>query len=68
MLELDLLLSGYLDRAAAPLAASEQADFERLLACQDQLLHDWLIGDRQPEDPALRVLVARIRAASAEPA
>ncbi|EIC22847.1 FAD assembly factor SdhE [Thiorhodovibrio frisius] len=61
MLELDLLLSGFVDQCYAQLSSAEQADFVRLLQCQDQRLHDWLIGHTEPEDSALRALIERIR-------
>ncbi len=62
MLELDLLLSAFLDHGYAELSDTEQARFVCLLACQDQALHDWLIGQGLPEEPDMRALVERIRA------
>lgn len=61
MLELDLLLGGFLEDGYARLSQAQQADFARLLGHQDQVLHDWLIGCGQPDEPALRALVARIQ-------
>nr|WP_275957817.1 succinate dehydrogenase assembly factor 2 [Rhabdochromatium marinum] len=63
MLELDLLFSTFIDQLDAPLSAAEHADLLHLLGCQDQQLHDWLIGGNEPEEPRLRALVARILAA-----
>jgi antitoxin CptB len=61
MLELDLLLNRFLDVGVADLNDAERADFNRLLGYQDQILHDWLMGQAVPAEPSLRALVARIR-------
>lgn len=66
MLELDLLLADFLDHGHAHLSGDEQATFARLLGCQDQQLHDWLISQIAPPDPAMRALVRRISAARDE--
>jgi antitoxin CptB len=61
MLELDLLFSRFLDIGYADLTDDERADFVRLLGYQDQILHDWLMEQAVPAEPALRGLVTRIR-------
>ncbi|WPL13236.1 MULTISPECIES: FAD assembly factor SdhE [Thiorhodovibrio] len=61
MLELDLLLSGFLEQGYAQLSQAQQADFVRLLEFQDQVLQHWLIGRGLPDDPAMRTLVERIQ-------
>lgn len=63
MLELDLLLSRFLDGCYSSLSAQEKADLLRLLNYQDQILQDWLFGEAVPAEARLRNLVARIRAA-----
>jgi antitoxin CptB len=63
MLELDLLLSRFLETGFARLNATGCADFVRLLGYQDQIIHDWLMGRAVPADAALRRLVAEIRSA-----
>ncbi|NBC15192.1 MAG: succinate dehydrogenase assembly factor 2 [Gammaproteobacteria bacterium] len=63
MLELDLLLSRFLETGFAALDAAGRADFVRLLGYQDQILHDWLMGQAVPADAAMRRLVGQIRAA-----
>jgi antitoxin CptB len=65
MLELDLLLSRFLETGFARLDATGRADFVRLLGYQDQIIHDWLMGRAVPADAALRRLVAEIHAAMA---
>lgn len=61
MLELDLLLGDFLDQGYARLSSAEREDFARLLGCQDQQLHHWLIGETEPTESAPRALVRRIR-------
>jgi antitoxin CptB len=61
MLELDLLLNRFLDTGFADLQPPQRATFNRLLAYQDQILYDWLMGHAVPADHAIRDLVARIR-------
>ena len=63
MLELDLLLSRFLEVGFPALDAAGRADFVRLLGYQDQILHDWLMGQAVPADAAMRRLVGQIRAA-----
>jgi antitoxin CptB len=63
MLELDLLLNRFLETGFLALDATGRADFVRLLGYQDQIIHDWLMGQAVPADAALRRLVVQIRAA-----
>jgi antitoxin CptB len=63
MLELDLLLNRFLDTGYAGLGGAERATFNRLLAYQDQVLHDWFMGHAVPADAAIRDLLQRIRRA-----
>ncbi len=63
MLELDLLLNRFLDTAYAGLGEAQRADFNRLLAYQDQVLHDWFMGNAVPADVAMRDMVRRIHEA-----
>ena len=64
MLELDLLLMGFLDKDYARLDASQRQAFERLLGCPDQLLLEYLLGRMTPMDGELADVVSRIRAAT----
>jgi antitoxin CptB len=63
MLELDLLLNRFLETGYAGLGEAERATFNRLLAYQDQVLHDWFMGHAVPADGDIRDLLARIRTA-----
>jgi antitoxin CptB len=64
MLELDLLLQGFLEKAYARLSESQQRTFCRILEYPDQLLLDWLMAKVIPADPEVRDLVQRIRSTS----
>lgn len=61
MLELDLLLAGFLDTQYADLAPDQQQLFARLLDYPDPVLSDWLSGSSVPGDAPTRALVALIR-------
>jgi antitoxin CptB len=61
MLELDLLLRGFLDAGYSDLSEERQRTFGRMLEYPDQLLLDWLVGEIVPADPEVRALVERIR-------
>jgi len=57
MLELDLLLLPFLEKVFPALPLAEQVIFEKLLACTDQDLYDWLVSQQQPADPQLAQMV-----------
>ncbi len=61
MLELDLLLKGYLTHQYAELNASKQAIFRRLLDCGDQDLYDWFMHRAEPTDRELKDVIEAIR-------
>jgi len=61
MLELDLLLEGFLDGGYGLLDEAGRQRFVRLLDFPDQVLIDWFLGHAVPGDPGLRDLVARVR-------
>ncbi len=61
MLELDVLLSNFLNEGYAALTADEKIQFVHLLNCQDPELYAWLLGREQPKTPAFAHLIARIR-------
>ena len=62
LLELDLILQGFLESGWEDLSADQRAVFARLLEESDQELQGWLLGRTQPLDPDLKAMVARIRA------
>lgn len=61
MLELDLLLQGFLDRGYDELSADERVAFDALLAIQDNMLLEYLLGRMTPVDPMLARVVAALR-------
>ena len=60
MLELDLLLTPFVEEAYDDLSQSEQVVFERLLTCQDPELFAWFMGHENCEDEALNTIVQLI--------
>lgn len=64
MLELDLLLQGFLERGYAQLQADDQFAFVTLLGTEDAVLLEYLLGRMRPADPALARVVAAIRRAA----
>jgi len=61
MLELDLLLSTYMDQAYEQLTDQEKRRFISLLDMQDQEMLDMLMGKTNPNDRELAELLIRIR-------
>ncbi|NOX75943.1 MAG: succinate dehydrogenase assembly factor 2 [Gammaproteobacteria bacterium] len=61
MLELDELLQGFLDHTYDGLDTHEQASFEKLLRCHDNLLLEYLMGRTVPEDSDTAHVVKKIR-------
>jgi antitoxin CptB len=61
MLELDVLLDRFLEVGYGQLSDGERAVFSRLLDCQDQLIHDWVMGKLEPAEDDLKRVVAKLR-------
>jgi antitoxin CptB len=62
MKELDLLLTGWLDRQFEGASEAQRAQFEALLALPDPQLAGYLVGGEPPGDAQLAALVESIRA------
>jgi antitoxin CptB len=62
MRELDQLMLRYLDRRWGEAPDTERAEFERLLACEDDRLWRWFMGREAVADPGLDDVVRRILA------
>lgn len=62
MRELDTLMRRYLDTRWPHADAAERAHFERLLACEDDLLWRWFVRREGVVDAELSDLVERILA------
>ncbi|MFT6915089.1 MAG: antitoxin CptB [Motiliproteus sp.] len=62
MLELDVLLTPYLEGHFGALSLQDQQLFERLIAGEDQDLFSWFMRSSVPEDPGFRRMVGMILA------
>ena len=60
MLELDLLLNGFLDECYHQLSAKEKDQFKNLLDYPDQTLFDLLMGKMQSSDNDVVLLVNKV--------
>jgi antitoxin CptB len=63
MLENDLILERFLDARGDAITEQEIAALDRVLALGDNELWDLICGRTEPEDAAVRPLVAALRAA-----
>lgn len=64
MLELDLFLQGFLDKAFNQLSLKQQQAFEQLLETPDQMLLDYLMGRVIPYDKEIADVAKQIRLAA----
>lgn len=60
MLELDVLLSNFLNEAYPSLSEADQVLFATFLTYQDPDLMAWIMGRAQPDDPNLAAMAAKI--------
>ncbi len=61
MLELDLMLGGFLDNCYESESASVQQAFQELLGYQDQQLQELLFGEAQVEEARIADVIQRIK-------
>ena len=61
MLELDLLLNGFLETKYSQLEASQREDFVTLLSYPDQTLYELLMDKMASSNPAIAQIVQAIR-------
>ena len=61
LLELDLILQGFLERGFAGLDPVEKAIFGELLDSPDPELLDWALGRSEPADPRYHGVVRQLR-------
>jgi antitoxin CptB len=61
MLELDAILSRYLEECYAAAPATDQAQFRELLTIEDSVLNDWLILAHIPDDEPLAAIARQVR-------
>ena len=64
MLELDLLLEGFMERGYDALPEAERANFENLLKTGDQQLLAWLMGHEETDEKEFIQVIAAIRAST----
>jgi antitoxin CptB len=64
MLELDLLLQGFLEKGYEKLDVAQQEVFARLLELQDQTLQEYLLGSTEIEQKEFVDVIKRIRHAA----
>ena len=62
LLELDLVLHGFVRDKLESMSPAELELFQRLLDAADNDLWDWISGRAEPADGTLRGLVAQLRA------
>ena len=60
-LELDILLTRYLETCFHYADEDEQAEFNKLLKLEDPVLFPYLIGDSEPDKENMMLLVKKIR-------
>ena len=63
LLENDLILARFMDARGSTIGDDEVAGLDRLLRLPDNELWDLLAGRAEPDDAALRPLLAALRAA-----
>ncbi len=61
MLELDMLLEAFLDRAYPKLSPRLQRHFHQLLEFPDPIIHAWCVGGENPDDEEFHELIENIR-------
>ena len=61
MLELDLILSPFVENVYDSLTEGDKLRFEVLLECEDQTLFMWFMQREQPTDPNMQRILQIIR-------
>lgn len=64
MKELDVLFEAFFVQQAAPLLAGAWPELEALLSQEDDVLFDWISGRNLPADPAILILIERLKNAA----
>jgi len=57
MLELDVLLIPFLEKAYRDLDKEDQERYEKLLVCEDTDMFEWFMQRSRPDDPDLQRIV-----------
>ena len=61
MLELDLILTPFVENVYNTLSEDDQLRFEVLLECEDQTLFMWFMQRENPSDPNMERIIKIIR-------
>jgi len=65
MLELDVLLIPFLEKAYRDLDKEDQERYEKLLVCEDTDMFEWFMQRSRPDDPDLQrivdIILARVQ-------
>jgi antitoxin CptB len=61
MLELDLILTPFVENVYNTLSEDDQLRFEVLLECEDQTLFMWFMQREYPSDPNMERIIKIIR-------
>ena len=61
MLELDLILTPFVENVYDSLSKDDQLRFEVLLECEDQTLFMWFMQRENPSDPNMARIIKTIR-------
>ena len=61
MLELDLILTPFVENVYDTLSKDDQLRFEVLLECEDQTLFMWFMQRENPSDPNMQRIIKIIR-------
>jgi antitoxin CptB len=61
MLELDLILTPFVENVYDTLSEDDQLRFEVLLECEDQTLFMWFMQREYPSDPNMERIIKIIR-------
>jgi len=64
MKELDVLFEAFFVQQAGPLLAGAWPELEALLSQEDDVLFDWISGRNLPADPAILILIERLKNAA----
>ena len=64
MLELDLMLQGFVEKRYYALSEKNKKAFHQLLKCQDQILFEYLMGQDVPNDKDVAYVAQQVRDAA----
>jgi len=60
MLELDVLLTPFLEEVYPGLPKADQENYKKLIDCEDQDMFSWFMQTVEPEDPEINKIIKMI--------